>query len=102
MMSKKDFIALADFIRDHNRQSPFNVGLPFDDNHLDVLSAFCRSRNSRFNWNRWIDYIYGRCGPNGGAIRKSKGEMTAAEANHQDSLNPHCGCRECCSDRGAL
>lgn len=76
MMTKKDFIALANAIREHNTQSPFNVGLPFDDNHLDVLSAFCRSRNSRFNWNRWIDYIYGRCGPNGGAIRKPKKERS--------------------------
>ncbi len=76
MMTKKDFIALADAIRDHNAQRPCNVGPPFDAHHLDVLAAFCRCCNPRFNRGRWLSYIRGECGPSGGAIRKPKGGTT--------------------------
>ncbi len=71
MMTKKDFIALADDIRDHNR--PGSVLVPFDTDHINTLAVFCRSCNSRFNRERWLSYIHGECGPSGGAIRKPKG-----------------------------
>ena len=69
-MTKQDFIALADEIRDHNRASQ-QVGayVPFTPVQLNTLAAFCSKQNSRFNHERWLDYIAGKCGPNGGAIK---------------------------------
>jgi len=64
-MSKKHFIALADRIKEHNRTC--NHGEQFSDEQLDTLAAFCRSQNSNFKTDRWLDYIAGKCGPNGGA-----------------------------------
>ena len=60
-MSKKDFIRLADYIR--------NAG-NFTENQIEHLARFCYEQNSRFNRERWIAYIKGECGPNGGAIKK--------------------------------
>lgn len=71
MMTKKDFIALADAIREAEtgvRMHPY-----FLDAQLDILADFCAARNPRFNYERWLGYIRGECGPNGGAIRKPKG-----------------------------
>jgi hypothetical protein len=59
-MSKKHFITLADAIK-HSQ-------VPFSADHLEVLADFCRSQNSQFNGGRWMDYIAGNCGPNGGKI----------------------------------
>jgi hypothetical protein len=70
MMTKKDFIALADAIIAHN--AACSGELPFNFNHVGTLAAFCRSCNPRFNRERWLGYITGECGPNGGAIRKPK------------------------------
>jgi hypothetical protein len=64
-MSKQDFIALADQIRQENR-----LGEPKDHftvEQIATLADFCQSRNSNFKRDRWIDYIAGKCGPNGGA-----------------------------------
>jgi len=64
-MSKKDFVALADAIRDHNRiNSQYGDG--FTDVYIDTLARFCATQNPRFNRQRWLDYIAGKCGPNGG------------------------------------
>jgi hypothetical protein len=64
-MTKKHFIALADAIRLHNR---FAHGLDgFQEVHLKELADFCKSQNPRFNQERWLAYIAGECGPNGGA-----------------------------------
>ena len=71
-MSKKDFIALADSIRQYNTQA-FRPGtncvspLQFGHTQLLVLADFCQDQNPRFNRDRWLDYIAGKCGPNGGA-----------------------------------
>lgn len=79
MMTKKDFIALADAIRDYNRRSPC-VGIAHDvrflSPHLDALAAFCLSCNPRFDRGRWLSYIRGECGSNGGAIREPKSGTT--------------------------
>jgi len=73
-MSKKDFIALADAIREY--QNLPSQGLPlinvFTDNQIKMLANFCESQNPRFNRYRWLAYIAGECGPNGGAIRIRK------------------------------
>ncbi len=71
MMTKKDFIALADAIREKEvakRMHPY-----FLEEQLNTLADFCASRNPRFNRERWLGYIHGECGPNGGATRKPKG-----------------------------
>jgi hypothetical protein len=61
-MTKKDFIALADMIRCHNQHSTE----PFTEQQICALAEFCRDQNQRFNRPRWIGYIKGECGPNGG------------------------------------
>jgi hypothetical protein len=65
-MSKKDFIALADAIREHNR---IYIGSEFSAGQLYTLADFCQSQNSNFKRDRWLGYIVGECGPNGGAIK---------------------------------
>ena len=59
MMTKKDFIALADALRtlgpdDHNQVT------------LDTIADFCAAQNPQFKRARWLDYVAGKCGPNGG------------------------------------
>jgi hypothetical protein len=66
-MSKKDFIALADAIRQHNRYPGNSVA--FDEHQLATLAEFCKSQNPAFKRDRWLDYIAGRCGPNGGTVK---------------------------------
>lgn len=63
-MTKKHFIALADAIRAHNsayyyedRASPILI---------EALADFCASQNPAFDRARWLAYIAGDCGPNGG------------------------------------
>ena len=71
-MSKKDFIALADMIREHNRLAanggPYST---FTEDQLIALAEFCRDQNSNFKRERWVDYIAGKCGKNGGSIKKA-------------------------------
>jgi len=59
-MSKKHFIALADAIK---KQGNFQL------DHLETLAEFCRSQNSNFKRERWLSYIAGECGPNGGKVK---------------------------------
>lgn len=61
-MSKKHFIALADAIRDYEKWNEPH----FTTQQIDMLARFCKQQNSQFNRERWIDYIAGKCGPNGG------------------------------------
>lgn len=71
-MTKKDFIALADTIRGHNYTRTLQAQ-KFQIDHIEALAAFCRFNNPQFNRDRWLGYIRGECGPNGGAIHKPKG-----------------------------
>jgi len=74
MMTKKDFIALADAVRTL-RPGPlvsYKKGLEAFDQWLktiESLADFCTSQNPRFNRERWIGYINGENGPNGGAVK---------------------------------
>lgn len=68
-MTKKDFIALADAMRS---EMP---GANWDANkrvqwELDckAIANACHQSNPRFNRERWLDYINGKCGPNGGKV----------------------------------
>jgi hypothetical protein len=62
-MSKKHFIALANTIKTANHFSDSPV---FSQQAIHDLAAFCQSQNSNFNRERWLAYIAGECGPNGG------------------------------------
>ena len=63
-MSKRHFVALADAIRKHNEMCPANA---FTIGQISVLADFCQSQNPNFNRERWLSYIAGECGPNGGS-----------------------------------
>ena len=57
-MTKKDFITLADHIRDNRDQFPPSA--------VESLAAWLTTNYPRFKRQRWISYIDGECGPNGG------------------------------------
>lgn len=74
-MSKQDFIALADAIRDHGTtidpHSTVRINdTPFTKDQIELLATFCKGQNFAFKKDRWLDYIAGKCGPNGGAIKR--------------------------------
>jgi hypothetical protein len=60
-MTKKHFIALAQYLRDTEGYCQ-----PFTANQLEHLANFCHSQNPNFNRSRWLAYIANQCGPNGG------------------------------------
>lgn len=74
-MTKKHFIALADCIRDLKARDyvDFVAGRAFNEIQIEALANFCARQNSRFNRVRWICYIKGECGKNGGKVKKAKG-----------------------------
>lgn len=67
-MTKKNFIALADAIRAYSE----NASLPADKISIPVavLADFCAAQNPNFDRQRWLDYIAGNCGKNGGKVAK--------------------------------
>lgn len=69
-MTKQHFIALADHIRWFNDRQPENSGSGFTMEQIESLADFCKQQNYNFKRERWIDYILGECGPNGGSIKK--------------------------------
>jgi hypothetical protein len=88
-MTKKQFIALADSIREHNRSAlcnqaslrdhsrcttqdytPSAAYMLFTQGQLSTLANFCQSQNPRFNRKRWLSYIAGECGQSGGTNAK--------------------------------
>lgn len=68
-MSKKHFIELADMIREHNR---LGYMAEFSPSHIETLADFCASQNHNFKRDRWLAYIAGECGQNGGKIKQPK------------------------------
>lgn len=65
-MTKKNFIALADAVRDYNANAEACGQRRFDARQTELLADFCQSQNSNFNRPRWIGYIAGTNGKNGG------------------------------------
>lgn len=57
-MTKKNFIALADMIRSNIKW--------FTPIEIQLLASFCEEQNPRFNRERWLGYIAGSNGKNGG------------------------------------
>lgn len=68
-MTKQHFIALADSIRAHN-SAQNSLGNIFDKCHIEALADFCQSTNPAFKRDRWLSYIAGECGKNGGDVKK--------------------------------
>jgi hypothetical protein len=64
-MNKKMLIALADAIREANRYT----NSKFNSQQIDTLADFCKAQNPAFKRDRWLSYIAGECGSNGGAIK---------------------------------
>lgn len=67
-MSKQDFVALADMIKSLQNSEDRER---FRPGQIAILADFCRSQNSNFKRERWLEYIAGKCGPNGGAIKRT-------------------------------
>lgn len=63
MMSKKDFIRLADYLRPVRDSISTEV--------MSAIESFCREQNPKFNKERWRSYLAGLCGPNGGNLNKN-------------------------------
>lgn len=87
-MSKQDFIQLADVIRKPG-EVPASITRVLVQNGIsgpfaadltrsivaaitDDLADFCQSQNGQFKRHRWLNYIAGTCGPNGGAVKGGK------------------------------
>ncbi len=63
-MTKKHFIALADALRRHwNGMTP---------EAQEAIIYFCKRENPRFLQGRWLEYINGVAGPNGGRLKQPK------------------------------
>jgi hypothetical protein len=63
-MSKKDFIALADFIKEQNR-----IGLaPYSQEQIEAMANYLNTKYPNFMAGRWKEYIAGNCGKNGGKV----------------------------------
>ncbi len=77
-MTKKHFIALADVVRERyttldDSQREGVVAARYElEAVIYALADFCSQQNPRFNRSRWMDYVHGKCGPNGGAVRKQE------------------------------
>ena len=66
-MTKKHFIALADMFKTFQKSDLPTSGLYIK--HDDVVSKvadFCAAQNPQFNRERWLGYIAGENGQNGG------------------------------------
>jgi hypothetical protein len=73
-MTKKQYIAQADAIKAHNDiRNARALGEERDrfyHAHIETLADFYAVQNPRFDRQLWLDYIAGRCGPNGEKVRK--------------------------------
>ena len=70
-MTKQHFLALADSIRAYNSQAVSagtNIASPLEFTHtqIETLADFCAAQNPAFDRERWLAYVAGECGPNGG------------------------------------
>jgi len=61
-MSKKHFIALADAIKNSTAL------ITLTQVQIEALADFCQAQNSNFNRDRWLGYIAGTNGKNGGKL----------------------------------
>ena len=68
-MTKRHFIALADVLRRLRPDQHPNDLRRYEQwqKTVDALADFCRSQNPQFDRQRWLGYIAGTNGPNGGS-----------------------------------
>lgn len=70
-MTKQNFIALADKLQS---SMPSEKNAPELFAHWaimrDALADFCAAQNPAFNRERWLSYIAGKSGKNGGKVGK--------------------------------
>ena len=80
-MTKQDFITLADVLYElredilNNPPATAQIRqgrLEQWQNTQNALADFCQSQNPRFMRDRWLSYIAGECGSNGGSVLKGK------------------------------
>ena len=64
-MTKQHFIALADWIRSANN-GEHEPDVYYSFYLIEDLADFLSHQNPRFNRQRWLNYIAGTHGPNGG------------------------------------
>jgi hypothetical protein len=64
-MTKKHFISLADSIIETNR---IFANKPFTPTAISTLADFCAAQSPNFNRERWLGYIAGENGKNGGRV----------------------------------
>ena len=80
-MTKRHFIALADATRQllGQQTTQYDEGMKdyvsfplFGDEQKEairrMLADFCGDQNPRFDRWRWLSYLSGECGPNGGKV----------------------------------
>jgi hypothetical protein len=67
-MTKKHIIALADVIIASAPKDRSSEGT-FSRSAILELADFCASQNPNFMRQRWLDYIDGRGGKNGGKVK---------------------------------
>jgi len=60
-MSKKNFVALANYLSD-----TANYCEAFTPKQIEHLANFCHSQNPAFKKERWLGFIAGTNGQNGG------------------------------------
>ena len=86
-MTKKHFIQLADVIRKaqelphgflHN-YAEVEAGKRVLGALAEDLADYCQSINPRFDRARWLGYIAGQNGPNGGAVKSKCRTVFAAQ-----------------------
>lgn len=70
-MTKKHFISLANYIR-AEREDAKECGVKsyFPPTAVDSLADWFEQECLQFNRERWLAYIAGKCGPNGGEVKK--------------------------------
>ena len=61
-MTKQHLIALADSLRSNGTFTP---------GQIETLADFCAAQNPAYNRERWLAYVTGDCGPNGGKRQSS-------------------------------
>lgn len=69
-MTKKDFITLADALKEARPSTERIDAAHFQwNNDVHFVALACRASNPNFNRNRWLNYIDGNCGPSGGKVK---------------------------------
>lgn len=74
-MTKKHFIELAEVVKAtepiklNQKDARASAEHRQWESMRDALAQFCASQNPRFMRERWLGYIAGECGSNGGKVK---------------------------------